>query len=160
MLSLIAAVDNNMGIGKNNRLLASIKPDLKYFKRVTEGHTVVMGYNTYLSLPNGPLPNRNNIVITSKNIEIEDVTVLHSIEDLLDWTKDKEEEIFVIGGASIYEQLITYADKLYLTHIFHTFEADAFFPDIKKDWKFLSVCGTSENIKHEYKHMFAVYGRK
>lgn len=162
MISMIVAIDQNRGIGKENELLAHIKPDLQYFKKTTEGKVVVMGYNTYESLPIKPLPKRVNVVLTTKNIEIEGVVVLHSIEELLQWAKTQaqHEEIFIIGGASVYEQMMPYAEKLYITHIFHTFDADTFFPAIQEDWEIESVSCKRENIEHHYPHVFTVYSKK
>ena len=162
MISMSVAVDEKMGIGKENDLLAHISPDLKYFKRITKGKVVIMGYNTYLSLPKRPLPDRHNVVVTRKDVEIEGVTFLHSIEEVLEWIKqrDSKEEIFIIGGASIYKQMLPYANRLYITHIFESFEADTFFPDITEDWKLVSAFGTKENITHEHKHMFTIYERR
>ena len=136
MISMIVAMDKKRGIGKNNGLLAHIKPDLEYFKRVTEGHTIIMGYNTYLSLPIRPLPNRKNIVITRKDIKIDGTIILHSIDDTLKWIeKSNEKEIFICGGGRIYQQFMPYADKLYITHIFHSFDADKFFPQFLTNGK-------------------------
>src|SRR5690554_482262 len=133
MISLIVAIDQKNGIGKANGLLAHIKPDLQYFKRITEGHTIIMGYNTYMSLPIKPLPKRNNIIITRKEIQIEGVTILHSIEEALQWIEQSnEEEVFICGGATIYKQFMPYANRLYITHIFHDFNAEVFFPTISK----------------------------
>ncbi|HHT51138.1 MAG TPA: dihydrofolate reductase [Eubacteriaceae bacterium] len=161
MISMIVAMDKKRGIGKNNGLLAHIKPDLEYFKRVTEGHTIIMGYNTYLSLPIRPLPNRKNIVITRKDIKIDGTIILHSIDDTLKWIeKSNEKEIFICGGGKIYQQFMPYADKLYITHIFHSFDADKFFPPIPDQWKIVSINGERENIEHEFPHIFAIYQRK
>lgn len=119
MISMIVAMDKNGGIGKNNDLLAHIKPDLQYYKRVTMGHPIIMGYNTYMSLPIQPLPHRQNVVITRKPIKIDGAIVLHSIEEALQWIQQQpsQEEVFICGGATIYEQFIPYADRLYITHI-------------------------------------------
>lgn len=158
MISMIVAMDNNRGIGKNNGLLAHIKPDLKYFKEVTEDHTVIMGYNTYMSLPIRPLPNRTNIVITRKDIKINGVIVLHSIGDALEWIeKSSEKEIFICGGATIYKQFMPYTDRLYITHIFHDFTAEVFFPPISEEWRIVSTQANRENIEHKYPHLFAIY---
>lgn len=155
---MIVAIDQRNGIGKNNGLLAHIKPDLLYFKSITEGHTNIMGYNTYMSLPVKPLPNRNNIVITRKQIEIEGATVLHSIEEALQWIdQSDEEEVFICGGATIYQQFMPYADRLYITHIFYDFNAEVFFPSISKEWKIVSTKAKRENIEHKYPHLFSIY---
>lgn len=156
MISLIVAMDKNNGIGNNNKLLAHISEDLKYFKRVTDGNTIVMGYNTYMSLPKRPLPNRRNVVLTSKNIELEGAIVVNSIEELLKLL-NTEEETFICGGASIYNQMLPYADKLYITHIFDEFEADTFFPEITDEWEISESICHKENINHKHPHIFTIY---
>lgn len=158
MISIIVAIDEKNGIGKDNNLLAHIKPDLQYFKNITMDHTIIMGYHTYTSLPIRPLPNRNNIIITRKQITMEGVMVLHSIEEALKWIKQsKEKEVFICGGATIYEQFIPYADRLYITHIFHDFSAEVFFPSISNEWKIISTQANRENLEHKYPHLFTVY---
>lgn len=157
MISMIVAMDQNRGIGKDNNLLASIKPDLQYFKKITNGHTVIMGYHTYMSLPIKPLPNRHNIVITRKEIEIESVTIMHSIEEAIQWCNSQWEEVFICGGASIYKQFMPYAERLYITHIFHKFDAETFFPEIDPHWVIKDVQATRENIDHRFPHVFTIY---
>src|SRR5690625_10670 len=128
MISMIVALDQKYGIGKDNKLLAHIKPDLLYYKKVTSGHPIIMGYNTYMSLPTRPLPNRQNIVNSRKDIKLEGAIVLHSIQEALKWIEESnEKEVFICGGNTIYEQFMPYAKKLYVTHIFHSFDADTFF---------------------------------
>lgn len=162
MIKMIVAVDRNLGIGCNSKLLARIKPDMEYFKRITTNSVVAMGYNTYMSLPKRPLQNRINIVLTSKNVELEGAIAVSSVEALLDILKgfENEKEIYIIGGASVYKQLMPYADKLYVTHVFDTFEADAYFPEIKDEWEVESVTADKENIFHEHPHVFVIYKRK
>lgn len=161
-MNIIVAVDKNFGIGKGNELLAHIKPDLKYFKKITDGNIVVMGYNTYLSLPNGPLPNRTNIVITRKDIEINGAIVVHSLEELTEKLRsiNTDKDVFIIGGASIYKQMLPFCEKLYITHIFHEFEADVFFPKLGEEWEIETTYCTKENIEHKYPHVFMIYKRK
>lgn len=161
-MNMIVAVDKKWGIGKDNKLLAHIKCDLKYFKEVTKGHIVVMGYNTYLSLPIRPLPNRTNIVLTRKNIKLDDTHVVNSINELFELLKEikGDKEVFICGGASIYEQFLPYIDKLYITHIFHEFEADTFFPKVDDSWEIENVNAGRENIDHEFPHVFTIYKRK
>jgi len=137
IISIIAAIGKNNEIGKDNELLCRLPSDLKRFKALTSGHTVVMGRKTFESLPNGALPNRRNIII-SRNpaLAIEGAEVYSS----LDYALLKcigEAEVFIIGGAQIYAQTLPVADKLYLTRIHAAFpEADAFFPVIDRDsWK-------------------------
>lgn len=162
MINMIVAMDKNNAIGKNNELLAHIKPDLQYYKRTTSSHIIVMGYNTYLSLPVRPMPNRINIVLTSKDINLDGAVVVHSIDELFLKLKEigESKEVFICGGASIYKQMMPYADKLYITHIFHEFEADTFFPEIGEEWEIESVNADKENINHKYPHIFAIYKRK
>lgn len=167
-INMIVAVDKNLGIGKNNKLLTHIPEDLKYFKNVTKGHIIVMGYNTYMSLPKRPLPNRTTIVLTRKDknaySELENVYVSNSIDELFKLLKQenfKNKEIFVCGGASIYNQFMPYADKLYITHIFEEFNADTFFPEIKKEnWSIEEVKADFENIYNKTPHIFTIYNKK
>lgn len=149
LISIIAAIGKNRELGKNNQLLWHISEDLKRFKEVTSGHVVIMGRKTYESIGK-PLPNRLNIIISrDPSFKIQNCIVVHSLEEALDVAKrkpayatsfakaskvkkasvGKEEEIFVIGGASVYAQAMNFADKLYLTIVDQEFDADAFFPD-------------------------------
>lgn len=161
MINLIVAMDKNRGIGRNNRLLAHIKPDLKYFKELTEGNVVVMGRKTYESLPIRPLPNRENIVLTRELVRYEGCKVAHSIKELFGFLDDmKDRNVFIIGGGDIYKQLIYYADRIYVTHIFHEFYCDTYFPEIGKEWDIVSTIATRENVEHEYPHIFTIYERK
>ena len=160
MINMIVAIGKNREIGRGNELLAHIPEDLKYFKKTTSGGIVIMGYNTYESLPFGALPKRENIVITRKDIKLPKVHVVNSIEAAVEKAKELKEdhEVFVIGGASIYEQFLPHASKLYITHIFETFQdADTYFPEFEDEWNLQSIDGQSENIGHEYPHVFAVY---
>lgn len=138
-LSIIVAIADNMGIGKDNKLLAHIPGDLPRFKSITTGHTVVMGRNTYLSLPKRPLVNRRNIVITDNVSEhFEQCVTVHSVEEAIQQC-DEEHENFIIGGASIYRQFLPFAQKLYLTLIHKAFDADTFFPEIPEgEWTEIS----------------------
>lgn len=135
MISIIVAIAKNYAIGKNNELLWHISEDLKRFKRLTTGHHVIMGKKTFESLPNGPLPNRTNVVITDiPGEKIEGCVMAYSIEDALEICK-VDSESFVIGGGMIYRQFLPLADKLYLTFVHDEFEADTFFPEINfNDW--------------------------
>ena len=153
MISIIAAITANGAIGVNNQLLCRLPNDMKRFKRLTTGHTVIMGRKTFESLPNGALPNRTNVVITRnpqlsfRGCELYD-NLLSAINH-----HQHENELFIIGGASIYEQAIQFADKLYLTCIHHSFElADAFFPEIKdNEW----VSTENENFPSDKFHLFS-----
>jgi len=136
MISIIVAVSEDWGIGKGNELLWHISEDLKRFKRLTTGNTVIMGKKTWESLPVRPLPGRKNIVLTDDPHECIDCSVTaYSIEDALSKC-EKEEEIFVIGGGSVYRQFISIADRLYITHVHKKAPADVYFPEIDLNkWK-------------------------
>jgi dihydrofolate reductase len=136
MISIIVAVAENLAIGKDNRLLWHISDDLKRFKQLTSGHTVIMGRNTWLSLPKRPLPNRTNIVITDNPDEcFEGCEMVDSIEAAIAKCPP-DEESFVMGGASIYRQFMPLADKLYITRVKKAFDGDTFFPEIDpENWK-------------------------
>lgn len=145
MISVIVAADLNNAIGNKNGLLAHIPADMKHFKDLTMGSTVVMGRKTYDSLPKKPLPNRLNLVITSKvkdRYEIQDDgSIFVSMEYAKTWLINRKaigDYVFIIGGGQIYKELLPYCDKIYLTKIFHAYEdADTYFPNIDKmdEWK-------------------------
>ena len=131
-MKLIVAVDKNWAIGYKGDLLIRISSDLKRFKEITTGNAVIMGYNTLLSLPGGrPLKNRMNIVLYPTDIEIEGATVVHGIDEAVDLASEiKDRDVFVIGGASVYNQLLPYCDTAYITKIDREFEADVFIPNL------------------------------
>lgn len=130
MISIIVAVSEDLGIGKNNELLWHLPEDLRRFKKLTIGKTIIMGKKTWESLPKRPLPGRKNIVLTDVPGEkIDNSVTAYSVEDAL--TKcEKGEEIFVIGGGSVYRQFMNIADRLYITHVHSKAEADIYFPII------------------------------
>lgn len=133
MVSIIVAVAANHAIGKNNDLLWHISEDLKFFKRTTSGHPVVMGYNTYLSIGARPLPKRRNIVVSSSRPEGErdGVEFFKSLESALSAATEGGEEVFVMGGGMLYRSALPLADKLYITEVDTVIEdADTFFPVI------------------------------
>ena len=136
MISIIVAIAENLAIGKNNDLLWHLPDDLKRFKRITSGHPVIMGKRTFLSLPRRPLPNRRNIVITDEAGEkIGGCEMAYSIDEAIRIC-DPAEENFIIGGASVYKQFLPHADRLYLTRVKKSFDADVFFPEIDfSQWK-------------------------
>jgi len=130
MISIIVAHDRNLVIGLNNKMPWHYSEDLKYFKKTTENHKVVMGSNTYesiLSYLGGPLPNRDTYVLSYDPNHFNEVTVIGSIGDVLEMAKD--EEIFICGGRSVYEQFLPFADRLYITLIDKEFEGDTYFPN-------------------------------
>lgn len=138
VISLIAAIDEKRGLGKNNDLLFKIPEDQKRFREITRGHAIVMGRKTFNSIGR-PLPERTNIVITrDESFTADGVIVVHSLKEALDKARETEEkEIFVIGGGEIYKQAIDQADKLYLTVIKGAYGADVFFPDYSAFTKIL-----------------------
>ncbi len=147
MISIIAAIGKNRELGKNNQLLWRIPKDLKRFKKITQGHVVIMGRKTFESLAIKPLPNRINVVITrDKNFYYPDVLVYNDFYQAIDDLKDKDEEIFIIGGESIYKQAINIADKLYLTVIDKDFPgADVYFPEYENKFKIVKKQISKDN---------------
>lgn len=130
-LSIIVAIAQNGAIGKDNDLLWHLSDDLKRFKKLTTGHPVVMGRKTWESLPKRPLPGRQNIVMTNNpDYEAAGATVVHSVNGLFKALKDCEGEAFVMGGAAIYEALLPFANRLYITRVYRDYEADVYFPTI------------------------------
>jgi dihydrofolate reductase len=159
--SIIVAVARNNGIGKNNRLLAHIPGDLPRFRKITTGHTVVMGKNTFLSLPGGALKNRKNIVISDKKEDhFEGCITVFSIDEAIKQC-DSDKENFIIGGASVYRQFLPYASKLYLTLIHKDFDADTFFPEIDQlDWNQVSSEKPEQSGESEFDFEYVVLERK
>ncbi len=130
-LSIIVAIAQNGAIGKNNDLLWHLGSDLKRFKKLTTGHPVVMGRRTWDSLPKKPLPGRQNIVMTNNpDFKAEGAEVVHSINDLFKLLKDCSDEVFVMGGAAIYQALLPFTHRLYITRVYRDYEADVYFPTI------------------------------
>ncbi|WP_430974312.1 dihydrofolate reductase [Sunxiuqinia rutila] len=129
-ISIIVAIAQNFAIGKNNDLLFHLPNDLKHFKEITSGHTIIMGRNTLLSLPKWPLPNRRHVIISDQPDDcFEGCEMVASIEEAIEKVKD-EKEAFIIGGGMIYKQFYPLANKLYLTVVHQDFEADVYFPEI------------------------------
>jgi len=161
MISIIVAVSDDWGIGKNNELLWNISEDLKRFKRLTMGNTIIMGKKTWESLPKRPLPGRKNVVLTDDPKECVDCSVTaYSIEDALSKC-DKNEEIFIIGGGSVYRQFMPLADRLYITHVHKKAPADIYFPEIDMNiWKVVEKeeFPASETVTIPY--TYVIYERK
>ena len=139
-MNLIAAVDNNWAIGKNNQLLVSIPADMKFFRTTPTGKVVVMGRKTLESFPNGqPLKNRTNIVLThDRTYRVKDAVVVYSMDELREELKKYDsEDIYVIGGESIYRQLVDECDVAHITKIDFAYDADAYFPNLdeKDEWE-------------------------
>jgi dihydrofolate reductase len=160
-MNLIVAIDEKNGIGKNGDLLCHLSADLKHFKEVTTGKTVIMGYNTLISLPkSAPLKNRLNIVLYEQDIEIEGAVVVHNLDELFAYLKDnKIDDAFVIGGAMVYTTLMPYCDRLYITHIHKSFDADRFFPEIKaSEWNPVEISDVIEENGIQFH--YTTYERK
>lgn len=156
-MNLIVAVDKNWAIGKENKLLVSIPQDMKFFRETTMGKVVVMGRKTLESFPGGqPLKKRTNIVITrDKNYSVKDAIVVHSVEEALEELKNyNSEDIYVIGGESIYRQMLPHCHVAHVTKIDHAYEADTFFPNLdeKEDWLVTGVSDeqTYFNLEYEF----------
>ena len=161
MISIIVAVSEDWGIGKDNELLWHISEDLKRFKKLTSGNTVIMGKKTWESLPRRPLPGRKNIVLTDDpNESIENSVTAYSIDDALDKC-GPDEEIFIIGGGSIYRQFMTIADRLFITHVHKKAPADIYFPEIDRSiWEIIEKeeFKTDDDIGLPY--TYVIYERK
>jgi len=161
MISIIVAVSEDLGIGKNNELLWNLPEDLKRFKKITYGKTVIMGKRTWESLPKKPLPGRKNVVIT--DIPHEDffgAVTAYSIEDALNKC-EKEEEIFIIGGGSIYTQFMPLADRLYVTHVHKKRPADTWFPKInQRVWEVIGKEEFKDNNTRGIPYTFVIYERR
>lgn len=158
MISIIVAVARNGVIGDKNALLWHISEDLRNFKRVTTGHPVVMGRNTFLSLGR-PLPGRTNVVVSRTVDQIEGCRVVHSPEEALAMFPAGE-EVFVIGGAQIYARALDVADRLYLTRVEHDYEGDTSFPEWDRtQWRLVSSERFERGEKYPYPFVIEVYER-
>ena len=157
-ISIVVAIAANNAIGKDNQLLWRLPNDLKHFKQITSGHTIIMGRKTYDSVGK-PLPNRRNIVITRQNINIDGCEVVKSLDSALALCAD-EPEVFIVGGAEIYKQAILLTDTIYLTIVHHNFEGDTYFPEIKADeWKETEREDHKPDEKHEFAYSFITLER-
>ena len=160
MISIIAAVANNRAIGFKNKLIYWLPNDLKRFKALTTGHTIIMGRNTFLSLPKGALPNRRNIVLSRSQKAFDNCDVYASLEEALQHCTP-EEDIYINGGASVYRQALKIADRLCLTEIDDTpAEADTFFPPYEDDWQEESREDHPIDDRHDFRYAFVDYIRK
>lgn len=157
MISIIAAIGKNRELGRGNDLIWHIKEDLKNFKNLTMGKYIVMGKNTYESLPKH-LEGRQYIVLSSSLSEIENGLLFNDFNKLLEFIKDIDEEVMIIGGASIYKLFLPFADKLYLTEIDSEEKADVYFPDFNKEDYECNVVSTNE--VDGLKYSFVIYERK
>ena len=150
MINIIVAYDKNLAIGKDNTLVWRQSADLKRFKELTTGNTVVMGRKTFESIGK-PLPNRRNIVITRQDIQIEGVEIIKSIEEI----KNIEEDIFIIGGGEIYKSCLIFADRIFATEIDCEIEADTWFVDVDmSEWVVESKSEHKSDEKNQYDYSF------
>ena len=162
-MNIIVAADSNWGIGKNNQLLVSIPADMKMFRQETTGKVVVMGRKTLESFPNGlPLKNRTNIVLTgNKNYKVNGAIIVHTVEELLEEIKKyPSDEVYCIGGDSVYKQLLPYCDTAHVTKIDFAYEADSHFPNLDEmpEWKVTAE--SEEQTYFDLEYTFVKYERE
>ncbi len=162
-MKAILAADKNWGIGYNNHLLVSIPSDMKFFRQTTTGKVVVMGRKTLESFPNGmPLKNRTNIVLTgNQNYQVKDAIVVHSEDELMEELKKYEtDDIYVIGGESVYRMMLPYCDTAYVTKIDRAFQADTFFPNLDEvdEWEMTEE--SEEQTCFDLEFCFTKYERR
>ena len=162
MLSIIVAVAKNNVIGKDNQLIWHISEDLKRFKKITPGKTIIMGRKTFESLGR-ILPNRKHVILCNDaqmHIDNENVEILKDIKELKPYIQSKEEH-FIIGGATIYRLLMPYANKMYITHINQEFEGDVYFPEIDRDeWNIIEREKGIKSEENPYDYEYVTYIRK
>ena len=161
-ISIVAALADDYAIGYKKKLPWNLPADMKHFKALTTGHTVLMGKRTFDSLPNGALPNRTNIVLTSMLSEgvVENYFEADSLEDAIELCS-KADHVFVIGGAAVYKQCLDYAETMYLTWVHGQFNADTYFPEIDfSQWNEVSREDYPADDKNPYPYSFSVYDKK
>jgi dihydrofolate reductase len=160
MIIMIAAASENNALGKNNELVWHLPNDFKRFKSLTSGHHIIMGRKTFESFPK-PLPNRTHIVISrQENYNPEGCIVVSSMEKAIEICPSNE-AIYIIGGGEIYNLGIPFSNKIELTRVHHTFEADAFFPEIDlKDWEMIHSEFQNKDEKHQFDYTYQTYIRK
>lgn len=161
-MNVIVAVDSNWAIGKNNKLLVTIPADMKMFRQETMGKVVILGRKTLETFPGGlPLKNRTNIILTgNKDFKMKDAVVVHSIDELLEEIKKyPSEDVYCIGGESVYRQLLPYCDTAHITKINFAYEADCYFPNLDKmpEWKI--TARSEEQTYFDLEYEFVKYER-
>ena len=159
-MNLIVAVDRNWAIGKDNKLLVSIPDDMKFFRETTSGKVVVMGRKTLESFPNGkPLKNRVNIVLTrDNNYQVKDAIVVHSKEELnAELTKYNSDDIFIIGGESIYRMMLDECDRAFVTYVDYAYDADTYFPNLDDNSKWKLAEESEEQTYYDIEFYFRTY---
>lgn len=162
-MNLIVAVDENWAIGYKNELLIRIPADMKMFRQETTGKVVVLGRKTLETFPNGqPLKNRTNIILsTKKDYQVKDAIVVHSIEELLEELKNyPSEDIYIIGGETVYRQMLPYCDVAHVTKIDRKYEADAFFPNLEEDGNWEITAESDEQSYFDTTYTFVKYERR
>ncbi len=161
-MNVIAAVDANWAIGYKNELLVKIPNDQKWFQKITTGKVVVMGRKTMETFPNGmPLKNRTNIVLTGdRALRVKDAELVYGIEELLEKLKQyNTEDVYVIGGESVYEELLPYCDTAYITKIDYTYQADRYFPNLDNDADWHIESESEEQTYFDLEYYFVKYVR-
>lgn len=162
-MNLIVAVDNNWAIGNKNELLIRIPNDQKHFREETTGKVVVLGRKTLATFPQGlPLPNRTNIILSGNpGFQVKGGIVVHSIEELLEELKNyADEDIYVIGGESVYRQMLPYCSVAHVTKIDHEYQADAYFPNLDEDGEWEITADSDEQTYFDIAYEFLRYERK
>lgn len=162
-MNLIVAVDENWGIGNKNELLVRIPADMKFFREETTGKVVVLGRKTLETFPQGlPLKNRTNIILSSNpSYQVKDAVVVHNVDELLEELKKYEEEdIYIIGGESVYKQMLPYCSVAHVTKIDHAYEADAYFPNLDEDPDWEITADSDEQVYFDITYHFLKYERK
>lgn len=161
-MKAILSADRNWGIGYQNKLLVSIPSDMRFFREMTEGKVIVMGRKTLESFPNGlPLKKRINVVLThDRSYQVKDAVIVHDKEELLKELKKYQEDIFVVGGGSVYELLLPYCDTAYVTRIDMEYQADTFFLDLDQDPEWELTEESDEQTCFDIEFTFTVYRRK
>ena len=162
-MNLIVAADKNWAIGHENKLLVSIPADMKFFREMTTGKVVVMGRKTLESFPGGlPLKNRINVVLTkNKDYHVKDAVVVHSVEEALEeLEKYDTKDVYVIGGDTVYRQMLPYCDTAHVTKIDHAYEADTYFPNLDEEKEWELTADSEEQTYFDLEYRFLLYKKK
>ncbi|MEY8444884.1 dihydrofolate reductase [Enterococcus ratti] len=162
MLAAIWAQDENGLIGKEDKLPWRLPSDLKFFKQMTKENTLVMGRKTFEGMGSRPLPNRQTIVMTrDQNYQADHVTVMHDLEEVLQYEQKTDGILFIAGGSVIYKEFLPFCTVLYRTVIHHSFKGDTYFPDIDwNKWSLINISQGKTDEKNPYAHQFETYQRK
>ena len=161
-MNIIVAVDKNWAIGKDNKLLVAIPADMKMLRQETTGKVIVLGRKTLETFPGGlPLKNRTNIILTTnKDFKVKDATVVHSIEELLEEIKKyPSDQVYCVGGDSVYKQLLPYCDTAHVTKIDFGYEADRYFPNLDESPEWVITARSEEQTYFDLEYEFVKYER-